>query len=147
MSASSHMCWKSQRVHTVYYTNNIISHRIVVGHLLIADKTPLHGENHQSLVSEKFFTWGSFVYSLQLMWIEIGNITRSIYKDWFDLIYCALSNITAISWRPALVVEEAGSTLKEPPTMGKQLVNVITCGCESNAPSVIYKVGRQPTPY
>jgi hypothetical protein len=29
------------------------------------------------------------------------------------------SNISAISWRPVLVVEEAG-----PPTMGKQLVNL-----------------------
>jgi hypothetical protein len=26
------------------------------------------------------------------------------------------------------------STRKEPPTMGKQLVNFITCGCESSAP-------------
>jgi hypothetical protein len=26
------------------------------------------------------------------------------------------------------------STRKEPPTMGKQLVNIITCGCESIAP-------------
>jgi hypothetical protein len=26
------------------------------------------------------------------------------------------------------------STLREPPTMGKQLVNFITCGCESSAP-------------
>jgi hypothetical protein len=26
------------------------------------------------------------------------------------------------------------STWREPPTMGKQLVNFITCGCESNAP-------------
>ena len=40
------------------------------------------------------------------------------------------NNISAISWRPVLVVEEAG----EPPTMGKQLVNFITCGCESSAP-------------
>jgi hypothetical protein len=40
------------------------------------------------------------------------------------------SNISAISWRPVLVVEEAG----EPQTMGKQLVNFITCGCESSAP-------------
>jgi hypothetical protein len=40
------------------------------------------------------------------------------------------NNISAISWRPVLVVEEAG----EPPTMGKQLVNFITCGCELSAP-------------
>jgi len=35
------------------------------------------------------------------------------------------------------------STRKEPPTMGKQLVNFITCGCESSAPFfVISKPGR-----
>ena len=32
-----------------------------------------------------------------------------------------------------LVVEEARSTQREPPTMDKQLVNFITCGCESSA--------------
>ena len=30
--------------------------------------------------------------------------------------------------------EKIRSYLREPPTMGKQLVNFITCGCESNAP-------------
>jgi hypothetical protein len=31
--------------------------------------------------------------------------------------------------------------------MGKQLINFITCGCESSAPFfVIYKAGREPTP-
>jgi hypothetical protein len=40
------------------------------------------------------------------------------------------------------------STWREPPTMGKQLVTFITCGCESSAPFfVIYKAGREPTPY
>ena len=40
------------------------------------------------------------------------------------------------------------STRREPPTMGKQLVNFIACGCESSAPFfVIYKAGREPTPY
>jgi hypothetical protein len=40
------------------------------------------------------------------------------------------------------------STWREPLTMGKQLVNFITCGCESSAPLfVIYKAGREPTPY
>jgi hypothetical protein len=40
------------------------------------------------------------------------------------------------------------STRREPPTMGKQLVNFITCGCESSAPfCVIYKAGREPTTY
>jgi hypothetical protein len=33
-----------------------------------------------------------------------------------------------------------GGSRREPPTMGKQLVNFITCGCESSAPFfAIYK--------
>ena len=40
------------------------------------------------------------------------------------------------------------STRREPSTMGKQLVNFITCGCESSAPFlVIDKAGRELTPY
>ena len=40
------------------------------------------------------------------------------------------------------------STQRETPTMGKQLVNIITYGCESSARSfVIYKAGRESTPY
>jgi len=40
------------------------------------------------------------------------------------------------------------SIRREPLTMGKQLVNFITCGCELSAPFfVIYKAGREPTPY
>jgi hypothetical protein len=37
---------------------------------------------------------------------------------------------------------------REPLTMGKQLVNFITYGCESSAPFfVIYKAGREPMSY
>jgi hypothetical protein len=40
------------------------------------------------------------------------------------------------------------STWRESPTMSKQLVSFITCGCESSAPFfVIYKDGWEPTPY
>jgi hypothetical protein len=47
------------------------------------------------------------------------------------------------------LVSNTGSVLYFiPPTMGKQLVNFITCGCESSAPFfVIYKAGREPTLY
>jgi hypothetical protein len=37
-------------------------------------------------------------------------------------------------------------TRRKPPTMSKQLVNFITCGCESSAPFfVIYKARHEPT--
>jgi hypothetical protein len=39
-------------------------------------------------------------------------------------------------------------TQREPLTMGKQLVNFITCGCELSAPFfVIYKAEYKPMPY
>ena len=45
---------------------------------------------------------------------------------WYLVFNATFSNISAISWRPALVLEEARGTRREPPTMGKQLVNFIT---------------------
>jgi len=59
------------------------------------------------------------------------------------------SNISAISWQPVLVVEEAGVPGENhPPWASKVLVSFITCGCESSAPFfVIYKAGREPMPY
>ena len=79
---------------------------------------------------------------------NIVTIKNIIKIDWFLVFNVTFSNISAISWRPVLVVEEGGSTRREPPTMGKQLVNFITCSCESSAPFfVIYKDGLEPTPY
>jgi hypothetical protein len=37
------------------------------------------------------------------------------------------------------------STRREPPTMGKQLVNFITCGCESSAPFFCNLQSREQT--
>ena len=78
-------------------------------------------------------------------------VSKSLDLDLFFsfLVFNAtFSNISAMSWRPVLVVEEAGVPGEEPPTVGKQLVNFITCGCESSAPFfVINKAGREPTPY
>jgi hypothetical protein len=40
------------------------------------------------------------------------------------------------------------STRREPSTMGKRLVNFITCDCESSAPFfATYKAGREPMPF
>jgi len=67
------------------------------------------------------------------------------------LIYCAyrrfqqyFSYIMVISFSDG----KSQSPRREPPGMGKQLINFITCSCESSAPFlVIYKAGREPTPY
>jgi len=41
-----------------------------------------------------------------------------------------------------------GRSRREPPTMGKQLVSFINCGCKSSVPIfAIYKAGRESTPY
>jgi protein gp37 len=63
----------------------------------------------------------------------------------FLVFNATFSNISAISWRPVLVVEEAGENHRP---WRKQLVNFITCGCESSAPFfVIYKAGCEPPNY
>jgi hypothetical protein len=70
-----------------------------------------------------------------------------------DLIdFWCLMPLSALFFSYIMVTSFSGgrswSTRRELPTMGKQLVNFITCGCESSAPFfVIYKVGREPTPY
>jgi hypothetical protein len=54
------------------------------------------------------------------------------------------SNILATSFSGG----RSRSTRREPLTMGKQLVNFITCGCESSAPFlVIYKAEHEPMLY
>ena len=53
---------------------------------------------------------------------NVGKVFSLISLDWWILFFNAtFSNISAISWWPVLVVEE-------PPTIGKELVNFITCG-------------------
>jgi ABC-type multidrug transport system ATPase subunit len=51
-----------------------------------------------------------------------------------------------------ILIKELSCCWKKPEyperSTGKQLVNFITCSCESSAPFfVIYKAGRAPTPY
>ena len=58
------------------------------------------------------------------------NPTRIDWLIDFLVFNATFSNISAISWRP---VFSGGRNGREPPTMGKQLVNFITCGCESSA--------------
>jgi hypothetical protein len=69
---------------------------------------------------------------------------------WFDWLRCLTPLLSIFSY--IMVTSFSGgrswSTRREPPTMGKQLVNFITCDCESSAPFfVIYNAGREPTPY
>jgi len=70
---------------------------------------------------------------------------------WFDFIYCVYRHFQQyFSYIMATSFSGGGnrSTRREPPTMGKQLVNFITCGCESSVPFfIIHNAGREPTPY
>jgi hypothetical protein len=50
--------------------------------------------------------------------------------DWILVFNATFSYIMATSFSGG----RSRSTRREPPTMGKQLVNFITCGCESGAP-------------
>jgi len=99
------------------------------------------------------FDYDGCILSKQLYRYSWYQLLLFLFSDgdkwfWFDFwcFYATFSNISAISWRPVLVVEKfqqyfsyimatsfsggrSQSTRREPPTMGKQLVNFITCGC------------------
>jgi hypothetical protein len=63
---------------------------------------------------------------------------------WFLVFNATFSYIIATSFSGG----RSRSTQREPPIMGKQLVNFITCGCESSAPFfVIYKARLEPMLY
>jgi len=70
---------------------------------------------------------------------------------WFDLIFgvkCHFQQYFSYIMATSFSGGRSRSTRRELPTMGKQLVNFITCGCESSAHFfVIYIAGREPTPY
>jgi protein gp37 len=51
----------------------------------------------------------------------------------FFVFNATFSNISAISWTQVLEVEEAGISGENHRQMGKNLVNLITSGCESSA--------------
>ena len=63
------------------------------------------------------------------------------------VLNATFSNISAISWRPVLVVEEAEYP-ERTTDHGQATDKLYHLRCESSAPFfVIYKAGREPTPY
>jgi hypothetical protein len=76
----------------------------------------------------------------KLIWLNIEE-ANMVYMLNFDLIWFLMigalrhfqqyfSYIMTTSFSGGRI----RGTWREPPTMGKQLVNFITCGCESNSP-------------
>ena len=65
---------------------------------------------------------------------------------WILVFNATFRYISAILWRPVSGGGGGGrSTRREPPTLGKQLVNFISCGCESSAPFLQFtKLGANP---
>ena len=84
------------------------------------------------------------LFSKALISIRCKKLQINFFYDWFDF-WCfnaIFSNISAISWRPVLVVEEARvpGENHRPRTSNWRLRVECTF-------FVIYKDGREPTPY
>jgi len=124
----------------VYFFNNII--------LYLISEINLHN-SHIDIISETKFhglIFCSKLHSLpelfSLVFTSTCHSFLSYIKwktiNWFDLIWFLVINDTF----------SFISAISCPPIMDKQLVNFITCGCESSAHLfVIYKAGREPTSY
>jgi hypothetical protein len=66
---------------------------------------------------------------------DVRNIISFIYMIWFwFLVFLVFQQYFDYIMATSFSCGGSWSTRREPPTMGKQLANFITCGCESSAP-------------
>ena len=73
--------------------------------------------------------------------LETVGVQDTILMDLID--FCVLTPLTPYIMATSFSSERNRSTWRERPTMGMQLVSLITCGCESSAPFfAMYKAGR-----
>ena len=138
-------------VHFIYHgENNLHSIRwyplctrptCLVGFLVLA-----HINSHSTQE-----TLSRFPTNLSTCWTDKQQIPILVFSSTIDTNFerepSTFNNISAISWPPVLVVEEA----RVPGENHRPWVNnwkTISCGCESSAPFfVIYKAGRKPMLY
>jgi hypothetical protein len=104
--------------------------------------------HHQGVRRSRYLLWRSFQFSKRYM--TSSSFRFVSHQDdliWFDF-WCFSATFSNISATTGFSGGRSQSTQREPSTMGKQLVNLITCGCESSASFfVIYKAGCEPTSY
>ena len=74
---------------------------------------------------------------------EVDSV-NGIDLIWFIVFNTTCNNISAISWWLALVVEEAGVPIDQGQATGKLYHLLLRVECTL---FVIYKAGREPTPY
>ena len=83
-------------------------------------------------------------FNFQIKTIFGSNIIR-MKIIWFLVFKCHFQEYFTYVMATSFSGGRSRSTQKEPPTMGKQVVNLITCGWESSAPFlVIYKEATNP---
>ena len=77
-------------------------------------------------VSHHFHQYFSYIMHFHILIIAIF-----IHRLLFGFLFLCFSNISAISWRPVLVVEEAGVPGENHRPWTRNWQTFITCGCES----------------
>ena len=133
---------------------NIKSHfKILITHIYVESQNIITIQIQTKITSWEinihFFCIFHMIMLKEVITFVIDPRVIFFLKDW--LIYCVschfqqyFSYIMAISFSGG----RSRSTRREPPIMGKQLVNFITCGCDSSAVFfIIYKAGREPMLY
>ena len=90
-------------------------------------------------------TYFARTFLQKIKWIEylektkflVDNIDRGIVKIMYVVLRLIRFIVFNATFSYIMATRYSGggsrSTRREPPTMGKQLVNFITCGCESSA--------------
>jgi hypothetical protein len=102
-------------------------------------------ENRLKDIYKSIYKWGKVgragTTTFECHWTSLNSVKVVNDLIWFQQYF---SYIMATSFNGG----RSRSTRIGSPTMGKQRISIIICGCESSAPFFVnYKAGLEPTPY
>ena len=110
----------------------ILESRILVGKVRLCNTYALLFDHHTPL------RWCKVKYAAlrcdRHHWFDPQTNQRKDSMIGFDLIYCVSRHFQKYFSYTMATSFSGGRSRREPLTMGKQLVNFITFGCESSAP-------------
>ena len=140
--------------HFLFYFNFLASKDIPNGFIIYIDKSAMSLPILEVLkpnTTESCCLIGQYILP-SCIWLD-GKRWMKGQLTWpqKDLIYCVqrhFQHYFSYIMMTSLSDGRSRSAWREPPTMNKQLINFITCGCESSALFfVIYKAADKPTVY
>ena len=121
---------------------NLLSH--LARHIPLCINLCLHFLHYYKLINVYLYMQ---LWNIRSMYI-IHAAAKFWLIDWFLVFTATFQQYFSYMMATSFNGGRSQSSRREPPTMGKKLVNFITCRCESSAPFfIINKAGCKRMPY